>query len=149
MSYHGSNILRLADARKSTRVPGLILLIVDYPLRGKRGDTDLAVFIKIPCDEHGVQVAGTPDVATLATDVGMYVDMAIEDEARFWNITTSKTWKPQIITGYDPKNLIRYALFRVPRPEGVDEAKFNKAVLESVEHAGMRFKMMTLTCHES
>lgn len=148
MSQHGSNVLRLVDARKSLRAPGLILLVVDYP-KGKNGGTDLAVFIKIPCDEHGVQVKGTPDVAALATDVGMFVDMAIEDQARFWNITTSKTWKPQIITGYDPKNLVRYALFRVPRPEGVNERSFNKTVLESVQDAGMRFNMMTLACHES
>jgi hypothetical protein len=126
----------------------LILLVVDYP-KGKNGGTDLAVFIKIPCDEHGVQVAGSQPVATLATDIAMYVDMAILDQARFWNVPTSKTWKPQVITGYDSKNLIRYALFRIPRLEGVSERSFNKTVLESIQDAGMRFNIMTLSCHES
>jgi hypothetical protein len=130
---------------RKQRVPGLLLLATDWSSRNK---PSLAVSIKAPCNEHGIQNSESIPVEKLASDVSMFIDSAVIDQSRFWGVSVSKTWKPEIISHIDRKFLSRYAVFKIPLPEGVDARAFYKTVWTSVQDAGTRFNIMTLASHE-
>ena len=142
----GSNVLRLIGANsRRQRTPGLILLAADWSSRDK---PSLAVFIKVPCNEHGIQVPGSIPVESLAHDVAMFVDVDMIEQSKFWGAPISKVWKPDIVTYFEPKGLNQHAIFGIPLPSGVDAHTFYKTVWASILDAGTRFDIMTLASHE-